>query len=65
MTWPFLWYHTFSTCDLLTVTFDLILKNFNIGHYSFVLKGKTSIFGIYVPYDEAFPIVSYSLNMWP
>ena len=42
-----------------TVTFDLLLKNFSIGHNSFVrrVRGRAFIFGMGVPYDKAFPIV--------
>ena len=39
------------------MTFDLILKSFNIGHNSFMLRGRASIFGMGVSYDKAFPIV--------
>ena len=51
----------------LTVTFALLLKNFNIDHNFFILKDRPFIFGILkdrafifgicVPYDKAFPIV--------
>ena len=38
------------------MTFDLLLKNFNIGHNLFVLRGRAYIFGICVPYEKAFPL---------
>ena len=41
----------------LTVTFDLLLKEFNIGHYLFVLRDRAFIFGMVVPYNKAFPMV--------
>ena len=41
----------------LTVTFDLLLKNFNIGHDFFILRDKAFMFGMFVPYDEAFLMV--------
>ena len=41
----------------LTVTFDLLLKNFNIGHNFFLLRDGALIFGMCVPYDKAFPLV--------
>ena len=44
-------------CATLTVTFDLIFKNFNIDYNFFILKDRPFIFGICVPYDKAFPIV--------
>ena len=43
----------------LTVTFDLLLKNFNIGHNLFILWDKAFIFGMCVPCDKAFPMVPY------
>ena len=49
----------------LTVTFDLLLKNFNICHKFFILWDKAFIFGSCVPYDEAFPMVQYILSVWP
>ena len=66
MTRPFRAYHKFW-CVTLTVTFDLVLKKFNIGHNSFVLRGRVFIFGMCVPYDKAFPMVQnvpYILNLW-
>ena len=36
---------------------DLILKNFNIGRNSFMLRGRAFIFGMVVPCDKAFPTV--------
>ena len=41
----------------LTVTFDLLLKNFNIGNNFYILWDKALIFGMCVPYDKAFPMV--------
>ena len=42
---------------IVNETFDLLLKNFNISHNSFVLRGRALIFCIRVPYDKAFPMV--------
>ena len=39
------------------MTFDLLLKNFNIGHNFFNLRDKAFIFGMCVPYDKTFPAV--------
>ena len=39
------------------MTFDQLLKNFNICHNFFILGDKAFIFGMSVPYDEAFPMV--------
>ena len=41
----------------LTVTFDLILKNFNICHNFFILRDGALIYGMCVPFDKAFPLV--------
>ena len=41
----------------LTVTFDLLLKNFKTGHNFFILRDGTFIFGMCVSYDKAFPMV--------
>ena len=49
----------------LTVTFDLLLKNFNIGHNFFILRDRSFIFGMCVPYDKAFPMVPYILYVCP
>ena len=45
------------------VTFDLLLKNVNIGHNFFILRDRVFIFGIFIPYDKTFPVVLYILNM--
>ena len=39
----------------LTVTFDLLLKNFNIGHNFFIERDRAFIFGMCIPYDKTFP----------
>ena len=39
------------------VTFDLLLKNFNIGHNFLILRDRAFIFSMYVPYDKTFPVV--------
>ena len=41
----------------LSVTFDLLLKNFNIGHNLFTLRDRSFIFGMCDPYDKTFPTV--------
>ena len=41
----------------LKYCFDLLLKNFNIGHNFYVLWDKAFIFGMCVPYDKTFPMV--------
>ena len=49
----------------LTVTFDLLLKNFNIGHNFFIVRDRAFIFGMWIPYDKTFPTEPFILNMWP
>ena len=39
----------------LSITFGLLLKNFNIGHNFFVIRDRAFILGMCVPYDKAFP----------
>ena len=39
----------------LTMTFDLLLKNFNIGHKCFIERDWAFIFGMCIPYDKTFP----------
>ena len=38
----------------LTMTFDLLLKNFDIGHSFFIERDKAFIFGMCIPYDKTF-----------
>ena len=40
----------------LTVTFDLLLKNFNIGHNFFIVRDRAFRFGMWIPYDKTFPM---------
>ena len=49
----------------LTVTFDLLLKKFNIGHNFFIERDRTFIFGMCIPYYKTFPTEPYISNMWP
>ena len=41
----------------LTVTFDLLFKNFNIGHNFFILRDRALLFGMCGPCDKAFQTV--------
>ena len=45
--------------DLVTLTleFDLLLKNFNLGHSFLTRRGRAFIFHMYIPCDKAFPWV--------
>ena len=42
----------------LNMTFDLLLKNFNIGYNFFILRDRAFIFGMCVPCDKAFLTVA-------
>ena len=63
MTRPFQWYHKFERVNL-TVTFDLLFKNFNIGHLFVILRDSIFIFGMCVPYDKVFQVVP-NVELWP
>ena len=43
--------------DLVTLTskFDLLLKNFNLGHSFLTRRGRAFIFHLYIPCDKTFP----------
>ena len=43
--------------DLVTLTFDLLLKNFNLGHSFLTRRGKAFILHMYIPCDKTFPWV--------
>ena len=49
----------------LTLTFDLLLKNFNLGHNFLTRRGRAFIFHIYIPCDKTFPWVPTFLTLWP
>ena len=44
--------------DLVTLTleFDLLLKNFNLGHSFLTRRDRAFIFHMYIPCDKAFPM---------
>ena len=41
----------------LTLTFDLLLKNFNLGHNFLTRSGRAFILHMYIPCDKTFPSV--------
>ena len=43
-----------STDSNWNSNFDILLKNFNIGHNFFTLRERTFIFSMFVTYDKAF-----------
>ena len=44
-------------CVTLTMTFDLLFQNFNIGYNFFILSDRVFIFGMCDPYDKTFQTV--------
>ena len=46
------------------MTFDLLLKNFNIGHNFCILRDGAFIFGMCSHYDTTIPMVPSILNIW-
>ena len=53
--------------DLVTLTlkFDLLFKNFNLGHSFLTRRGRAFIFNMYIPCDKVFPWVAKFLTLWP
>ena len=53
--------------DLVTLTlkFDLLLKNFNLGHNFLARRGRDFILHMYIPCDQTFPWVPTFLTRWP
>ena len=51
--------------DLVTLTlkFDLLLKNFNLGHSFLARRGKAFIFHMYILCDKTFPWVPKFLTL--
>ena len=49
----------------LTVTFDLLLKNFIMSRNFLILRDKAFVLGICVPWDKAFQTVPKIFKMWP
>ena len=61
---PFWLYHDFEHVTL-TVTFDLLLKNFTISRSFLILRDRAFVFGMCVPCDKAFQIVPKNFHLWP
>ena len=53
--------------DLVTLTlkFDLLLKNFNLGHSFLTRRVRLFILHMYIPCDKTFPWVPTFLTLWP
>ena len=49
----------------LTLTFDLLLKNFNFGHSFLARRGRAFILHMYIPCDNLFPWVPKFFTLWP
>ena len=53
--------------DLVTLTlkFDLLLKNFNLGHIFQTRSDRAFILHMCIPCDKTFQMVPYYLTLWP
>jgi hypothetical protein len=53
--------------DLVTLTlkFDPLFKNFNIGYIFWMASDRAFIFNMCVPYDKTFLLVPKVLTLWP
>ena len=53
--------------DFVTLTFDLLLKNFIIGHNLNTIRGRAFIYMYHmcIPYDKTFHMVPLVLTLWP
>jgi hypothetical protein len=48
----------------VTLKFDPLFKNFNIGHSFWIASDRTFIFHMCVPYDKTFLLVPKLLTLW-
>jgi hypothetical protein len=53
---PFIWYHDL---DPLTLEFDLLFKNFNLGHNFWFVGGRAFIFHLCIPSGKTFLLISW------
>ena len=53
--------------DLVTLTlkFDLLLKNFNLGHSFLTRRGRAFIFHMCIPCSKTFNAIPWFLTLWP
>ena len=51
--------------DLVTLTFGLLLKNFNLGHSFLTRRGRAFILHMYIRCDKTFPWLPKFLTLWP
>jgi hypothetical protein len=51
--------------DLVTLKFDPLFKNFNIGHIFWMVSDRAFVFHMCVPYDKYFLTVLSFLTLWP
>jgi hypothetical protein len=51
--------------DFVTLMFDPLFKNLNIGHIFWMASDMAFIFHMCVPYDKTFLLVPKSLTLWP
>jgi hypothetical protein len=48
----------------LTLAFDLLIKNFNIGYIFWMVYVRTFMFHFCVSYDNTFPWVPKDFTLW-
>jgi hypothetical protein len=51
--------------DLLTLTFDLLIENFNIGYIFWLISTKALAFHVSVSCDKTFLWVPTNMTFWP
>ena len=53
--------------DLLTLTlmFDLLLKNFNVGHSFLTRRVRALVLHMYIPSDKTFSWITKFFTLWP
>ena len=49
----------------LTLTFDLLLKYFSLGHSFLTRRGRAFVLHMYIPCDKTCPWITQFLTLWP
>ena len=61
----FSWVPTFFDLVTLTLMFDPLIKNFNLGYNFWMVYTRKLIFHMIVPCDKMFSYVPHVLTLWP
>ena len=56
---------TFFDLVTLTLKFDLLFKNFNLGHDLWTTRDRSFIFPMFIPWDKFFDTIPQFLTYWP